>query len=203
MFIITPLILIGASLLGIAAIVRRKLPYVRKLSPEAHQVGDHLFQDYFPELVQWISHIPWQEYRKTVLREVEKLLRRLRLVLLKVDHVSDRLIKKVRRTHLATHLEQLPSVPEKAEEEPATVYPVKPAEPTQEEMRAQEQQLIIDISQDPKNADLYEKLGDLYVKMDSTQDAKEAYEAALGFSPDNQAIARKYSALLKKTEIVA
>src|SRR6185369_1236412 len=100
MFIIVPLILIAISLVGIAVIVRPKLPYLRKLSPDAHEVSEHLVEDYFPELVQWVTHIPWREYRKNSLREIEKVLRRLRLMLLKVDHASDRLIRKVRRTHI-------------------------------------------------------------------------------------------------------
>ncbi len=201
MFIIIPLVFVAISLLGIAIIVRPKLPYLRKLSPDAHQVGEHLIEDYFPELVQWVNNIPWREFRKNSLREIEKLLRRLRLILLKIDHVSDRLIKRVRRTHVADHVEQVVNSIEKLPE-PMVSLPT-PSEPTLEDLKAQEQQLIIDISQDPKNPQLYETLGDLYVKIGSDQDAQEAYEAALGFNPDNQVLARKYSALLKKKEIAS
>lgn len=195
MFIIVPSILIGISLIGIALIVRRKLPYLRKLSPDAHEVGEHLWDDYFPELVHWFGHTKWREYRQAILRETEKLLRRLRLILLKIDHISDRLIKKVRRVHLTGHLEN--NAARLENDENLVPEPSKPAEATPEDLKAREQQLIIDIAQNPKNPELYEKLGDLYVKMGSAQDAREAYEAALGFDPDNQVLARKYSALLK------
>ncbi len=195
MFILIPLILIVISMIGVGIIVRPKLPYLRKLSPEAHEVGEHLIQDYFPELMHWLANIPWREYRKNTLQEVEKILRRIRLMLLKIDHASDRLIRKVRRTHIADHVHLPP-----AEEKPV-VIPSSAAQPTPEDLQAREQQLIIEISQDPKNPQLYETLGDLYVKMGSDQDAKEAYEAALGFAPDNQVVARKYSVLLKKTEV--
>lgn len=201
MFIIVPSILIGISLIGIALIVRRKLSYLRKLSPDSHEVGEHLWDDYFPELIHWLGHTKWRESRQAVLRETEKLLRRMRLVLLKVDHISDRLIKKVRRVHLTGHLENTAS--QLGNNETLAIEPSKPAEITPEDLKAREQQLIIEIAQNPKNPELYETLGDLYVKMGSAQDAQEAYEAALGFDPDNQALARKYSVLLKKTETSA
>ncbi len=202
MFIIVPLIFIVGSLVGMAIIVRRKLPYLRKLSPESHEFGEHIFSDFFPELVGWFKGIKWHEYNQISLRETEKLLRRLRLVVLKVDHVSERLIRKVRRTHITAHLEQVATEAEKPVEPLVPDHTVVlPLQPTHEELKAREQQLIIEISQDPKNSGLYETLGDLYLKMSSIPDAKEAYEAALGFNPDNLVIARKYSALLKKTDI--
>jgi uncharacterized protein HemY len=202
MFILVPLILIVISLVAMAGIIQRKLPYLRKLSPDAHLVGEHPLQDYFPELMQWLSQIKWREYRQASLREIEKFLRRIRLVLLKVDHISDRLIKKIRRVHLTNHMEQVVPKIEKPVEAVAPQAPVAFLEPTIEDLKAREQQLIIEIAQDPKNAELYEILGDLYMKMESSQDAREAYEAALGFNPDNQVVARKYSVLLKKGETV-
>jgi hypothetical protein len=198
MFLLIPLLLIVISMVGVGVIVYRKLPYLRKLSPESHQVGAHLADDYFPELMTWMRTIPWHEYRKNILHELEKGVRRMRLVLLKIDHLSDRLIKKIRRSHITAHVEQLSQT--SSIQDPGLEVVPKSTEPTAEDLKAREQQLIIDISQDPKNPVLYETLGDLYVKMNSIEDAKEAYEAALGFSPDNQVVARKYSTLLKKSE---
>ena len=203
MFILIPLVLIVVSLLAMAVIIQRKLPYLRKLSPEAHQVGEHPLEDYFPELIHWFLEIPWKQYQQVVLREVEKMLRRSRLAISKMDHISDRLIKKVRKIHLTNHLEQTVPVAEKAEEPVSMPAPVAFVEPSMEDLKAREQQLIIEIAQNPKNAELYEILGDLYMKMHSEQDAKEAYEAALGFNPDNQVVARKYSGLLKKDQPVS
>ncbi|MEK9157578.1 MAG: hypothetical protein AAB638_00095 [Patescibacteria group bacterium] len=194
MFIIIPTILIGISIVGMVVIVRRKMPYLRKLSPEAHIAGDSLFGDFFPELVEWYGSINIKDYRQASLREIEKVLRRMRLVFLKIDHASDRLIKKVRHTHLTAELENTHEV---VVPEPVVVPEIS----VEEDLKAREQQLIIDISQDPKNSALYETLGDLYMKMESVSDAKEAYEAALGFNPDNLGIARKYSALLKREEV--
>ena len=199
MFITIPLILIGLSLIGMVVIVRRKMPYLRKLSPEAHEVSDNIFEDFFPELLEWFNQIPWHQYRQTSLQELEKGLRWMRLAFLKIDHASVRLIQKVRRTHQTTHLEHTASV--QTESSTEVVVPEHMeivAEPTPEDLKGQEQQLIIEIAQDPKNDSLYEILGDLYLRMENNQDAKEAYEAGLGFNPNNQNIARKYSRLLKK-----
>jgi len=204
MFITIPLILIGLSLIGITVIIQRKMPYLRKLSPEAHEVSENMLEDFFPELIAWFNQIPWHQYRQSSLQEVEKGLRRLRLVFLKIDHASARLIQKVRHINHAANIEHAVSV--QSETSIEAVEPEKTAivaEPAPEDFKGQEQQLIIEIAQDPKNVFLYEKLGDLYLKMGNLQDAREAFEAGLGFNPDNQNLARKYSGLLKKTEMVA
>jgi len=201
LFIIIPLILIGVSIVGIALIVRRKFAYLIKLSPEAHEVSDNICEDFFPELISWFKQIPWHQYRQISLQELEKGLRRARLVFLKIDHASARLIQKVRHTHLATDLEHNASI--QAETKTDLTVPEHMemvVEPAPEDLKGQEQQLIVEIAQDPKNASLYETLGDLYLKMDDTSDAKEAYEAGLAFGPDNQNLARKYSRLLKKLD---
>src|SRR3989344_8282427 len=187
MFIIIPLILIGLSLVCVAVIVYRKMPYLRKLSPESHEVSDNILNDFFPELIGWFNQIPWHQYRQKSLQELEKGLRRMRLAFLKIDHIFSRLIQKVRRTHLATEIEhsttlQIESNMEVAKTDNTEIV----AEPTAEDLKGQEQQLIIEIAQAPKNVGLYEKLGDLYLKMDNILDAKEAYEAGLGFGPDNK-----------------
>lgn len=178
------------------------MPYLRKLSPEAHEVSENMLEDFFPELIAWFNQIPWHQYRQASLQEIEKGLRRLRLIFLKIDHASVRLIQKVRHINHTADLERAVSV--QSETSVETVEPEKTAivaEPAPEDFKAQEQQLIIEIAQDPKNVALYEKLGDLYLKMDNIQDAKEAFEAGLGFAPDNQVLARKYSELLKKIEV--
>lgn len=200
MFIIIPLVLIGLSLVGMAVIVRRKMSYLRKLSPDAHEVGDNILEDFFPELFEWFNQIPWYQYRQTSLQELEKGLRWMRLAFLKIDHISVRLIQKVRHIHLSTQLEHEASIQQEIPTETIAPEHVTAMAPTLEDLKSQEQKLIVEIAQDPKNAGLYETLGDLYLKMNNIQDAKEAFEAGLGFSPDNQTLARKYSALLKKIE---
>ena len=203
MFITIPLIFIGLSCIGMLVIVRRKMPYLRKLSPDAHEVSDNMLEDFFPEIINWFQQIPWHQYRQTSLQELEKGLRRMRLAFLKIDHASARLIQKVRHTHLSTQLEHTSAIQPETSTEMAVPEHMEIVADAPEDLKGQEQQLIIEIAQDPKNASLYEKLGDLYLKMGSMQDAKESYEAGLGFSPDNLDLARKYSRLLRKLEPTA
>src|SRR3989344_7164044 len=119
-------------------IVRRKMPYLRKLSPEAHEVSDNIFEDFFPELISWYNQIPWHQYRQTSLQELEKGLRWMRLAFLKIDHASARLIQKIRRTHQATQLEHTAS--EQAESSAEVLVPEQTAivaEPTPEDLKGQ------------------------------------------------------------------
>jgi len=201
MFITIPLILIAISLFAIAVIVYGKISYLRKLSPESHEVGGNIIHDFFPELIAWLEQIPWHKYRQMSLRELEKGLRWMRLTFSKIDHASARLIQKIRRTHIATELEHTALKPEIPTDVLIPDNMEVVATPAEEDLKGQEQQLIIEIAQDPKNVELYEKLGDLYLKMDNAQDARESFEAGLGFDPDNKELARKYSELLNKLEV--
>ena len=216
MFIIVPLLLIIGSLSGIAIIVHRKLPHLKKLIPETNESGNGIVKDFFPELFAWICSMEFKSYKQLSLTEVEKFLRRLRVMSLKIDHMSDSMIKKIRKVQLTNHLEKA------VIERPSPDVASAPAAPSQrdksqhkgdigtgpldigtDELKAREQKLIIDIAQNPKDSELYEELGDLYLKMNSAQDAKESYEAALELNPSDIALARKYSRLLKNTEVAA
>ncbi len=202
MYLLIPFLLLLLPAAGIAYIVHRKLPYLRKLTPEAHELGESLFHDFFPEVAEYINQATVKQYQASFLKELEKLARRWRVVTLKMDHLSDRLIKKIRHQHISTHLEHKALL---QEQESVTEAPVAPTttEPTMEDLRAQEQQLIIRIAQSPKEFDLYDQLGDLYLAMDNEAEARESFEAALALNPHDVAVARKYSQLLKKTEASA
>lgn len=204
MFIIVPLLLIIGSLAGIAIIINRKLPYLKKLTPEAHEPSGNIVQEFFPELLTWLNSMKFKDYKQLSLIELEKLLRRLRVVSLKIDYMSDSLIKKIRRVNLANNLERAVMDSRTLSQSAEPVPTAKPSEEIKtDELKAQEQKLIIDIAKNPKDPQLYEALGDLYLKLNSAQDAKESYEAALELSPSDIALARKYSRLLKRTEVAA
>ena len=214
MFIIVPLLLIIGSLSGIAIIVHRKLPHLKKLIPETNESGNGIVKDFFPELFAWFGSMEFKSYKQLSLTEVEKFLRRLRVMSLKIDHMSDSMIKKIRKVQLTNHLEKAvierpsPDVePKRAERSSQDQTGQSMAQHSDNigigTLKAREQKLIIDIAQNPKDSELYEELGDLYLKMNSAQDAKESYEAALELNPSDIALARKYSRLLKNTEVAA
>lgn len=201
MYLLLPFLLIVLSAGGIVYIVYRKMPYLKKLTPESHEMSDNIFQDFFPEVMVYANEAKLKEYQKVILQELEKLVRRLRVVTLRVDHLSDRLIKKIRHRHISTHLEHQALLEEQKVAEPDTAIELN-KESSQEDLKAREQQLIVEIAKNPKEVGLYIELGDLYLAMHNVGEAKESFEAALALNPHDLVLARKYSQLLKKTEPV-
>ena len=89
MFIAIPLLLAALSMTGIVIIALRKMPYLRRLNPDAHPAGESVWHDFFPELIDGVRGIQVNEYKRTVLVELEKLLRRVRIVFSAIDRLSD------------------------------------------------------------------------------------------------------------------
>ena len=67
-----------------------------------------------------------------------------------------------------------------------------------EDMKREEQRMIIEIAKNPKDAKLYEVLGDLYIKMNNLLDAKESYEAAIELNPHSEELQKKRSQIVEK-----
>lgn len=186
-----------ASVIGISVIVFRKMPYLNKLTPEAHTGGD-ILTDLFPEFSDVFKSLKFKEYWNLWLVELEKLLRRLRVASLKMDRISDSWIKRIRRGN--SFRTTTSPVLEKTEAVESQIVKVQSAPgTTMEDMKREEQRLIIEIAKNPKDSKLYEVLGDLYTKMNNFSDAKESYEAAIELSPNNGELQKKLSLVLDKT----
>ena len=197
MFILVPLALILASVIGISVIIFRKMPYLNKLTPETHVRGD-ILTDLFPEFSEGFKSLKLKEYGHLWLIELEKLLRRLRLVSLKIDRISESWIKKIRSGH--GFKTTAPTVVEKTEATETSVAKTQIVPKiTMEDMKREEQRLIIEIAKNPKDSTLYEVLGDLYEKMNNFSDAKESFEAAIELNPHNEKLQKKLSQVLEKT----
>lgn len=195
MFILIPLTLILASVVGISIIIFRKMPYLNKLTPETHVWGDVL-TDLLPELSEGFKSLKLKEYGNSWLVELEKFLRRLRVVSLKMDRISDSWIKKIRKGNISRTTNSV--ISEKQEAEAPVMKSQSAPVITMEDMKRDEQKLIIEIAKNPKDSRLYEVLGDLYVSMNNLSDAKESYEAAIELSPSSEILQKKYSQVLKK-----
>lgn len=199
MFLLIPLGLILISCIGIFLIVWRKMPYLKKLTPEVGANGN-VFTDFAPEFFSVLGSVKVQEYKNLWFLELEKFLRRLRVVSLRMDRISDSWIKRIRRGNA---FRMITSLEDKTAEnkEPSNVQvPVVKTEirPSVDEMKREEQRLIIEIAKNPKDAKLYEALGDLYVKMGNLPDAKESFEAAIELNPNNDVLVKKHSQVLEK-----
>lgn len=206
LFIITPILLITTSLIGIFFVIWRKRLYIKKLvavdgpseisSVPATKIKflSRLFSQMFPELIELFQNIKFAEYKDSWLIEAEKFIRRLRLLSLRVDRAFNTLIYKIRRGYINNG--KIKSV----EADAVTVKPsiadvpnLKAQEVNKEELwKKEEQRLIIEIAKNPKDAGLYAMLGDLYIKMRDYMDAKESYEAAMELDPNNEELRKKH-----------
>ena len=201
MFILIPLVLVLASAAGIFFIVWRKMPYLRKLTVTDVQSGQSIWSDFFPELANGVNSTRLKHYRGVWLLELEKVLRRLRVMSMKMDRMSDSLIKRIRNVTERKHEKHHGAAA--AEIGETTV--VKAAEPireTIEDFKREEQKLIIEIAKNPKNSSLYDVLGDLYMKMSNFADAKESYEAAIELNPGKEDLKKKLSFALEKLRAI-
>lgn len=190
MFLIIPLVLILASAIGIFLIIWRKMPYLKKLSITEVSPDSSIWSEFFPELAEGINTTRLKHYRGIWLLELEKFLRRLRVMSMKMDRTSDSLIKKIRNvTEIKPPLVKT--------SEPATL-PSTVQEDKTEDLKKEEQRLIIEIAKNPKNSSLYETLGDLYMKMSNFSDAKESYEAAMELAPLREDLKKKHSQAVEK-----
>lgn len=214
MFILIPLSFIFVSLVSIFFIVYRKKSYLGK-HYSLNTAGDNdpvsiSFQRFnlidfgtelFPEFKQLLDKIDINKHKTVWLVETEKLLRRVRLVFLKVDRLSDGWIKKIRRVHtngkLNSHFTN-----EQVEILQPTMSAVTPSVEKEKIspnfLKNEEERLIIEIAQNPKDYKLYEALGDLYIEMSNHNDAKESYEAAIELNPQDEDLKKKLSSALEK-----
>lgn len=193
MYLLVPLSLALAAFIGIVIIVWRKMPYLRKLTPESHEVGDTILHDFAPEAIDWFRSVPWRQYLQNILGELEKLLRRIRLMMSTIDRASDTVLRTVRRAHQesARRQEQATAEHEAAKQEQAAEDDEEINLNDPEQLKQEEQRLIVAIAQNPKEVGLYSDLARVYMKMRNFADAVEALEAAAKLEPENENFQRR------------
>lgn len=195
MYLTIPLVSISGLALGIILVIARKFPYLKKLpiDPEQNHAGN-FFWEFFPELHQHYQKIDLDAYQGFLLREFEKFLRRLKVISLKMETLSNRLIKKI-KTNGRYHSGSAVGV--------EAVQVVKPVEKVVKiftaknvtDYKKEEQSLIIEIAKDPKNPELYRRLGDIYIIMKNFLDARDSLTTALKFDPEDEKTKEKLNRL--------
>lgn len=202
MFFVIPLALILLSLFTICLIAWRKFPYLKKLSEPVRSIQTDsspdtynfagLFADFFPEIFYQCKRINFDAYKNSLLKEFEKLLRRLRVLSLKIDSFTNNLIRKIKSENLKNG--NIPAAEFKTEsEQPALAK----KENSAENHKREEQLLIIEIAKNPKNPELYKKLADTYIALRSFPDAVESLEAALELDPEDRKTKEKLGIVKK------
>lgn len=186
-YLFIPLAIALVAVLVVAVIVARKMPYLRKLTPEAHETGETLIHDFAPEAVTWVRGVPWRQYLHRALAEIEIGLNRLRQAMYALGHASESVMKGVRRAgqKAARSHEAVVAQLEEQKKERETEYDADEIDLTDpEQLRAEEQRLIVAIAQNPKDVSLYSDIARVYMRLHAYHDAVEALEQAVKLDPD-------------------
>ncbi|OGM96425.1 MAG: hypothetical protein A3B86_03135 [Candidatus Yanofskybacteria bacterium RIFCSPHIGHO2_02_FULL_38_22b] len=209
MYILVPLGLILVSLVGIFVVIYKKKEYLEKLY-SLNTTGDGVIlqqfnvvnfsSELFPEVWRLLAKINVNKHKTLWLVETEKFLRKVRLLFLRVDRFSDSLIKKIRRVNTNGKLNGH-TAEELVAEQKSVVQVSEKEKISPNFLKNEEERLIIEIAQNPKDSRLYEKLGDLYVEMENWIDAKESYEASIELNPTAEELKRKLSFALEKLPV--
>src|SRR3989344_9530249 len=144
MFFLVPLIIILFSLSGIFFIAWRKFPYLKKISAPVSVTTEsygflEFVHDFFPEIFYQFRKVDLNSYKASFLREFEKFLRRMRVMSLKIDRLTNSLLAKIRTENLKNGI----AVQTEFKEKPETA-PVSKENKTSQ-LKREEQLLIIEI----------------------------------------------------------
>ncbi len=201
MFIILPLAIFLISVAVIFWLAARKFIYLKRLTPGVIDSSDvaqeSFFAEFLPEAAQHLKTAKLQGYGAAILAEFEKLLRRLRLISLRIDTFMSHLVHRVRKSNARreeTLVRETAAETEKEISKPVRIGDVN------KDLKEEEQKLIIEIAKNPKDAELYKKLGQVYLKTGESGDAFESFKKALELNPEDEGVKAKLEKLARKVE---
>ena len=201
MFFLIPLGIFLISLFLITWLVARKFVYLKKLAPGVINNSDvtqeSFLAEFFPEMAQHLKMAKLQEYSAAVLAEFEKLLRRLRLISLRIDTLMSQLVHRVRKSN--ARREEILVKETVAEAEKEVSKPIRISD-VKKDLKEEEQRLIIEIAKNPKDAELYKKLGQVYLKTREGRDAFESFKKALELNPEDRETKAKLEKIAAKLD---
>lgn len=204
MYFLVPFGIFVVSLTAIGWIIGRKFVYLKKLTPEVVESvvpeQESFWIEFFPGPAAYFQQINLRQYRLNFLAEFEKFLRKLRLFSLKLDAATNRLIHRVRKSvvrHEGVISEEAAAI---QVEQDARIINGANGSGAVRDWKEEEQQLIIEIAKDPKNAELYKKLGNIYMRMGEWRDAVESFKKVTELDPEDKTIVAKLERATKKLE---
>lgn len=188
MFITVPLFIVASALIALAFVIWRKWPFLKKLEPDAHPVGESFVHDLAPEAMERARSVDWRSFWHQGLQGVEDSLKMVRSAFHAVGQASERLRSSVQSVKLSVP-EPQPTGKMTEPEPPRVVVPPKDDQAEQERLlKEEEQRLILDIAQDPKNVNRYVALGKVYSKLGNMSDAIESFKTAAKLDADDASI---------------
>lgn len=167
MFWVIPLILIGGSLYGIGYIVWPKFKELRQ-KENLPEIKDDFWHLILPEFFYVWDKIDFQGFKKNILTDYEKFLRRVKVLSLKTDNFINKLLEKRQKAAPKPKFRESSSGGQKE----TNVY-----------FKTRENNLIAEITKNPKDKNLYKALGALYSDSKMYSDAKEAFNVVLELDP--------------------
>ncbi len=168
MFWIIPLILIGGSLYGIGYIVWPKFNEI-KAKKELPEIKESFRQLMFPEIFRVLGRV--KKFRDNLLVEYEKFLRRVKILSLRTDNLANKLLEKRQKTAPKAEFKE----PENQVQQKANnTY-----------FKTKENNLIAEITKNPKDKNLYRALGAFYLDNKMYGDAKEVFNVVLELDPSD------------------
>ncbi|OIP78373.1 MAG: hypothetical protein CO002_02295 [Candidatus Portnoybacteria bacterium CG_4_8_14_3_um_filter_44_10] len=181
MLLIIFYLLMLLALLGIAAIVIRKIPILTKLPlepegeslPKMQNVAVGLIRGVATRPYHWLMFFGW----------TEKLLRRTRILFLKIDSFFVSLIAKSRNKSQELAVKSREWVSEKRMKKIEKLKLVARLKMTVEQ---KEEHLLRSLRQNPKDIKAYRELGLLYLECKNQQDATAAFEEVLRLNPEDE-----------------
>ncbi len=193
MFFIIPLVIFIIAIFVGGYVIYIKLPYLRKVSPEV-MMTSHTHQGFWAELVPSLfGPNVRQNLRKSFvefLKSLSQVSQWIRKVWQTFDSLTDKIGGVLRRKGnetAATAVSEMVSIQ------------MSKSVTDKESIKHQEQDLIIQIAQNPKNPQLYEKLGKIYLELGEIDDARQSFMQALEFDPASVSIKQELDKILKKS----
>ena len=211
-----PLLLAFLSFAGICWIIAKKIPILRSL-PQTGEFSGYLSGDFFVSLPKKISGVAGKDALIAFFGFLEKRLRQVKIVVLKIDNKIAAMIKKLRDriVHHETMKENGFASRDDAKSSGffsgfsakkesifgglsaggGSASSGKTAKQTEikkglDEIQVREEQWIEILSKDPANIDAYKELGKIYLATNRHQEAKETLAFALKLNPQDEEIRR-------------
>jgi hypothetical protein len=181
MLLIIFYLLMLLALLGIIAVVMRKIPVLTKLPlepeegslPKAQTGAVDLIKGVAARPHHWLIFFGW----------TEKLLRRIRILFLKIDSFFVSLIAKSRNKSQELAMKSREWVSEKRMKKIEKLKLIAKLKMTNEQ---KEEHLMRSLRQNPKDIKAYRELGLLYLECKNYQDAAAAFEEVLKLNPEDE-----------------
>lgn len=204
MFFVVPFGIFVVSITAITWVIGRKFVYLKKLTPEVVESvvpeQESFWVEFFPAWAAYFNSINLRQHRLNFLAEFEKFLRKFRLLSLKLDAATNHLIRRIRKSvmhHESVINEEAAAI---QVEQDARVSNGVNSNGTVKDWKEEEQKLIIEIAKNPKNAEFYKKLGNIYAKTGEWYDAVESFKKSLELDPEDAGIKIKLERASKKLE---